>query len=624
MPGAIGMTHPAARTIIGVSALYHDAAAAAVVGNRIVAAAQEERFTRRKHDPGFPEAALSYCLDSVGGVGRVDAIAFYEDPVLSFGRVVENAIELAPATEAIWPATAASQLRTKINVMERLAAAVGPRAADNVFIVDHHMSHLASAFHPSPFEHAAVVVADGVGEWATTTIADGADRTITPLAQIHYPHSLGLLYSAVTYHCGLKVNSGEYKLMGLAPYGEPRFAQRILDHLIDLRDDGSFALDIGYFGFPTSEVATSDAFGTLFDLPRRRPESKLTIPYMDLAASVQAVIDEAMLRIARRALRSTGRRNLCLAGGVALNCVTNGRLLRRLPELEGIWIQPAAGDAGGALGSALHVAHRHYAAPRHAGVGRGDGQEGSLLGPAYSPAEIELALTEAGLVWHRVEDDDAHAGRVAQALADGLIVGRFDGRMEFGPRALGNRSILADARRPDGQSHINRRIKFRESWRPFAPVVLAERAAQYFDLAHESPYMLLVADLRDEHRTPVDWSGFRDGDGDMFKILNQRRSTLPGITHVDYSARVQTVDAARNPDFHRLLRRFFEITGCPVLINTSFNVRGEPIVCTPADAVRCFLNAGIEVLAIGRYLAFKGEQTAELKAMEGSARYEPD
>jgi len=354
------------KTVIGVSALYHDAAAAAVVGGRIVAAAQEERFSRRKHDPRFPEAALAYCLEAAGGAGSVDAIAFYEDPVLSLARVVESAIDLAPAMEQVWPATVTSQLDEKINVMERLAHAVGSRAADNMFIVDHHMSHLASAFYPSLFEDAAIIVADGVGEWATTTIADGTAQTITPLQQIHYPHSLGLFYSAFTYHCGLKVNSGEYKLMGLAPYGEPRFVQTILDHLIDLRDDGSFALNTEYFGFMTSQVATSSLFGELFGLPRREPDTQISIPYIDLAASAQAVLDEAMLRIARTALASTSRRRLCLAGGVALNCVTNGKLLRRLEGLEGLWIQPAAGDAGGALGAALHVAHQHYDSPRPA------------------------------------------------------------------------------------------------------------------------------------------------------------------------------------------------------------------------------------------------------------------
>jgi carbamoyltransferase len=612
------------KTIIGVSALYHDAAVAAVTGNKIVAAAQEERFSRRKHDHRFPAAALTYCMNAAGGAGMIDAVAFYEDPVLSLDRVVKNAIDLAPATERLWPATAASQLGEKMNIMERLGERLGSRAAANLFSVDHHMSHLASAFYPSPFRDAAIIVADGVGEWATTTLADGAGRTITPLAQIQYPHSLGLFYSAFTHHCGLKVNSGEYKLMGLAPYGEPRFAHLIFEELIDLQDDGSFSLNTEYFGFLTSSFASNSRFAELFKIPRRKPDSPLSIEYMDLAASAQAVVDEAMLRMSRHALALTGRRTLCLAGGVALNCVTNGKLLRRLPDLDEIWIQPAAGDAGGALGAAFHVAHQHYEYPRHGNVGREDGQEGSLLGPAYSTTEIEQALHAAGLEWHLVEDEATHAGRVAEALAAGSIVGRFEGRMEYGPRALGNRSILADARRPDGQSHINLRIKFRESWRPFAPVVLAERAGEYFDLKQHSPYMLLVAEVREQLRTPVDWSGFRQGDGDMLKVVNQKRSSLPAITHVDYSARVQTADAERNPSLHRLLRRFDEITGCPVLINTSFNVRGEPIVCSPDDAVRCFLNTGIDLLAIGPFLVVKNEQSAEFRSKEGSFQHEPD
>jgi carbamoyltransferase len=371
----MGRTTPELKTIIGVSALYHDAAAAAVTGSEIVAAAQEERFSRRKHDPRFPTHALEYCIAQVGGPAQVDAVAFYEDPVLSLDRVLKNAIELAPATEAIWPATAASQLGQKVNVMERLTGVIGPSVADKIFIVDHHMSHLASAFYPSPYREAAIVVVDGVGEWASTTIADGSGEQIIPLAQIHYPHSLGLFYSAFTYYCGLKVNSGEYKLMGLAPYGESRFVQLILDHLIDLRDDGSFSLNTEYFGFLTSEVATNEKFERLFDTPRRQPESLLSLVYMDIAASAQAAIDEAMLRISRNALAMTKRKHLCLAGGVALNCVTNGKLLRQLPELEGIWIQPAAGDAGGALGAALCVAHKYYEYPRHANTGHGDGQQ---------------------------------------------------------------------------------------------------------------------------------------------------------------------------------------------------------------------------------------------------------
>jgi carbamoyltransferase len=612
------------KTVIGVSALYHDAAAAAVTGSEIVAAAQEERFTRRKHDPRFPTSALKYCIAQVGGVEKVDAVAFYEDPALSFDRVLRGTIDLAPASERMWPTVAISQLRHKLAVLEHLRRVFGDKAAPDIFVVDHHISHMASAFYPSPFREAAIVVVDGVGEWASTTIADGVDTKMTPIAQIHYPHSLGLFYSAFTYHCGLKVNSGEYKLMGLAPYGTPRYVDLILDKLIDLRDDGSFLLDTQYFGFLAGDRATNAAFEQLVGSPRRDPESPLTSVYMDLAASAQAVIDRAMLGIARRALAVTGRKNLCLAGGVALNCVTNGKLLRETAGLDALWIQPAAGDAGGALGAALHVAHSHFGCGRHSEVGRCDAQKGSLLGPAFSASQINGALSEAGLSAHLVEDADAHAERVAEALADGMIVGRLDGPMEYGPRALGNRSILADPRRPDGQSYINLRIKFRESWRPFAPVVLSDQAAAYFDQRQESPYMLLVAHVREELRLPVDRSSFLAGDNDMMKLVNQKRSSISSVTHIDYSARIQTVDEHRNPSFHRVLQRFFEMTGCPVLINTSFNVRGEPIVCSPADAVHCFINTGMDLLAIGPFLIYKREQTEAIRQREGSVRYDPD
>jgi carbamoyltransferase len=610
--------------IIGISALYHDAAAAAVCGGEIIAAAQEERFSRRKHDPRFPEAALEFCIAQIGGLEKVDAVAYYEDPVLALDRVLRNTIDLAPESERQWPAIAASQLGQKLGVLEEIGRIFAGRHAPDLFLVDHHVSHMASAFYPSPFNEAAIVVVDGVGEWASTTIAAGEGAKMTLLNQIRYPHSLGLLYSAFTYHCGLKVNSGEYKLMGLAPYGIPRHVDLILNNLIDLRDDGSFFLNTEYFGYLASDRATNTAFEELVGSPRRLPESPLTPVYMDLAASVQAVLDLAMLRIARCALAMTGQRNLCLAGGVALNCVTNGKLVREVPGLEALWIQPAAGDAGGALGAALHVAHSQGGFGRRGHVGRTDGQRGSLLGPDYTESQIGHALKEAGLIWRRVDDPKEHARTVAEALASGMIVGRFDGPMEFGPRALGNRSILADARRPDGQSHINRRIKFRESWRPFAPVVLADQASGYFELTHESPYMLLVGKLRDELCESMDWSGFRAGDYDLMKLVNQRRSCIPAVTHIDYTARIQTVDPERNPAFHRVLHSFFELTGCPVLINTSFNVRGEPIVCTPADAVRCFVNSGIDLLAIGAFLVSKADQPEAIRAQEGSVTYDLD
>ena len=612
--------------ILGVSCLYHDSAAALVRDGEIIAAAQEERFTRRKHDRRYPEAAIAYCLEAGGGRDGLDAVVFYEDPVLSLDRVLKNAIELAPESGKTWAAAARSQLGQKLNVADRLRQLLPPRSGDNVFLVDHHLSHAASAFYPSPFREAAIVVADGIGEWASTTIAAGEDSRLTLLRQIHYPHSLGLLYSAFTYHCGLKVNSGEYKLMGLAPYGEPRYVDVILDNLIELREDGSYRLDTSLFGYLDGEAATNVAFEELFGCKRRDPESHITVEYMDIAASAQAVIEEAMFRLARRALRDAESRNLCLAGGVALNCVANGRLLKRLPNLDHIWIQPASGDAGGAVGAALELAHSRFDAARHAGVAQGrDGMRGSLLGPAFDDDQIEAALRAKGLVYLRAEKRERHDQAVAQALADGLIIGRFDGPMEYGPRALGNRSILADPRRADGQSYINRRIKFRESWRPFAPVVLAEKAPEIFDTEHHSPYMLLIADVRPElRRGEVDWRAFRDGTGDMMTVLNQERSTLPAITHVDYSARLQTVDAERNPAFHRLMTAFYRLTGCPVMINTSFNVRGEPIVCTPEDAVACFINAGIDLLAIGDFLVFKHEQPEQIRCLEGTMQYEPD
>lgn len=609
------------RAILGISGLYHDAAAALVVDGRIVAAAQEERFTRKKHDPAFPRNAIAYCLGQLPAGQGLDAVAFYEDPILSFDRVVKNAIQMAPASAATWDAAALSQLTRKIPVIDQLRDHLPASRKDNLFFVDHHLSHAASAFLPSPFEEAAIIVADGIGEWASTSIGRGRGTAVDLHKQIHYPHSLGLFYSAFTQYCGLKVNSGEYKLMGLAPYGEPRFRDIILDKMIDLREDGSYRLDMRYFGYAVSASAIGDAFEEVFG-PRREPESDLTQRHMDIAASAQAVIDEAMIRLARHALAETGTRTLCLAGGVALNCVTNGKLLKALPELEGLWIQPASGDAGGALGCALHVAHGVAGHPRPGGCR--DGQSGSLLGPEYSAEEMAAALDATGLVYMRIDDAARRNAALADLLADGKIIGRFDGRMEFGPRALGNRSIIADARRPDGQTHINMRIKFRESWRPFAPLVLAEAVSDYFDLDGESPYMLVVANVREDLRLPVDWAAFRAGDVDMMKVLNQPRSPLPSITHVDYSARIQTVDTERSPDLHALMSAFRDKTGCPVLINTSFNVRGEPIVCSPQDAINCFINTGMDVLAIGPFIAVKAEQSGDIRAREGSMDFDLD
>jgi len=590
-----------------------------VRGGEIVAAAQEERFTRVRHDARFPSRALAYCRRMLGDL---DAIAYYEDPVLALDRNLKNTIDMAPATEALWPAVARSQLGAKLKIFETLRTEVGWDR--EIFVVDHHLSHMASAYYPSPFESAAILVIDGVGEWATTTIGYGQDARIEALRQISYPHSLGLFYSAFTYHCGFKVNSGEYKLMGLAPYGRPRFVDKILSNLIDLKPDGSFGLNIENFGFLTSQTATNQAFESIMGCPRRAPETPLTALYLDIAASAQAVLELAMTALARKALQVTGSESLCLAGGVALNCVANARLLRDTPGLKRIFIQPAAGDAGGALGAALQVAHSHFGCPRRPATGGGGGQRGSLLGPEYSSDEIGRALGEAGLVARRVADNDAFDGEVAQALADGLVVGRFEGRMEFGPRALGARSILADARREEGQIDINLRIKFRESWRPFAPAVLAERARDYFDLEEESPYMLLVANLREDLREQTPAPTVEGDEVDLMRLVNQRRSPVPAITHVDYSARVQTVGAERFPRFHDLLQKFYELTGCAVLVNTSFNQRGEPIVCSPQDAIACFLNTGIDVLAIGDWFVDKREQPEWARLREGSATYAPD
>lgn len=609
--------------IIGFSGLYHDSAAALVRDDEIICAVQEERFSRRKHDARFPHQALQYCKEQIPKGQSPDAIVFYENPVLSLDRVMQNGIQRAPRGGEIWSDAATAMLGSKVRVCGLAREHVD--ADEKVMTTEHHMSHAASAFYPSPFEEAAILTVDGVGEWATTTIAHGKADSILPLSEIRYPHSLGLLYSAFTEYCGLRVNSGEYKLMGLAPYGLPRFRDLILDHLIDLKPDGSFRLNTDYFGFMDTPRTTEASFDGLFGGPPLAFDGKLDFRHMDLAASIQSVIDEAMIRLVREALRVSGSRKLCLAGGVALNCVTNGRILRQVPELEGLWIQPASGDAGGALGAALYAAHQHFGIPRDVSRGEGrDSQKGSFLGPAFEADDIETALQNAGLKYHRPKTRSKHTALVAKALAKGRIIGRFDGPMEFGPRALGNRSILGDPRRKDAQRHINLRIKFRESWRPFAPSVLAERLEDCFDLAGESPYMMLVADVREDLRTPIDWAPFRNGDGDMLTFVNQERSSLPAITHVDYSARVQSVDAERNPGFHELLSAFDRLTGCPVLINTSFNVRGEPIVCRPEEAIVCFLNTGLDLLAIGDFIVWKHEQPEHLQEREGQLTYDPD
>lgn len=598
--------------ILGISGYYHDSAACLVVGNTVVAAAQEERFTRKKHDSGFPSKAVAYCLSQAGiAPAQVDQVVFYDKPFLKFERLFETYLAFAPrglkSFATSLPVWVKDKLFQRRVIEQDMAKALGDKVnwGERLLFSEHHLSHAASAFFPSPFERAAVLTMDGVGEWTTTSLAIGHGSDLQIAREIQFPHSLGLLYSALTYYTGFKVNSGEYKVMGLAPYGEPRFAQLILDHLIDVKDDGSFTLDMSYFNYCTGLTMTSEKFHDAFGGPPREPESELTQREMDLAASIQAVVEEVVLKMARSLAKETGERNLCLAGGVALNCVANGKLLRDRC-FEQIWIQPAAGDAGGALGAALAVAHLHHKTPRTVVPGA-DAMSGSYLGPAYSQPEIEAGLQ--GAVFTRL-DDDAIIERTALALADGKAVGWMQGRMEFGPRSLGGRSILADPRSVHMQKQLNLKVKYRESFRPFAPSVLREEVSNWFELDGDSPYMLLVADVKPEHRRAM-----TDEEQALFGIdkLNVPRSGIPAVTHVDYSARVQTVTAATNPRYHALIKRFHELTGCPVLVNTSFNVRGEPIVCTAQDALRCFMGTELDVLVVGNAFLRKEDQPESLR-----------
>ncbi len=575
--------------ILGISCWYHDSAACLLRDGRIVAAAQEERFTRRKHDPEFPTHAIAYCLREGGLAAQdLDVVAFYDKPFLKFERLLETYLACAPGGLRSFVKAMPLWLKIKLWIPDLLEKNLGYEGP--LVFPEHHESHAASAFFPSPFERAAFITTDGVGEWTTTSFGTGEGRHVRILAEVHFPHSLGLLYSAFTYFCGFRVNSGEYKLMGLAPYGQPRYVDLIRRELIDLRDDGSFRLNMDYFTYAAGLTMTGRRFARLFDGPPRSPEGPLTQREMDLARSVQAVTEDAMLNMARHVHRATGERNLCLAGGVALNCVANGRLLREGP-FERLWLQPAAGDAGGALGAALMAWHAYAGHDRTPDPD--DAMQGAYLGPAFSDDEIAAFLNREALPYEHV-GYDALPDRVADLLADQQVVGWFQGRMEFGPRALGARSILADPRGREVQRLVNLKIKFRESFRPFAPSVLAERAADYFDLDAESPYMLLVADVRDAHI-----------EGTGLERLKHVDSAIPAVTHVDGSARIQTVHARTNPLYWRLLRAFEARTGCPVVVNTSFNVRGEPIVCTPEDAYTCFRRTHMDVLALGPFLMTK-------------------
>ena len=594
--------------ILGVSAYYHDSAAAIVMDGKIVAAAQEERFTRKKHDSDFPVRAVDFCLKQAGlAPEELDWVGFYDKPLLKFDRLLETYLAYAPAGFRSFLHALPQWTRTKLFLPREMRKALQDVYQRPFVFTEHHESHAASAFFPSPFEEAAILTIDGVGEWATATFGVGRGNRIDLSRQIRFPHSLGLLYSAFTYYTGFRVNSGEYKVMGLAPYGEPKYANLIYEHLIDLKDDGSFRMDMSYFNYAQGSTMTSAKFHRLFGGPPRKPESKLTDREMDLAASVQSVTEEVMLRMARHIHRETGQKNLCLAGGVALNCVANGRLLREGP-FENIWIQPAAGDAGGALGVALFIHHQLLDEPRNAVLG--DSQNGSLLGPTHSDQEIERFLKSIQADYIKYESDEDLCETVADFLADEKVIGWFQGRMEFGPRALGARSILGDARSPRMQSTMNLKIKFRESFRPFAPSVLRERVQDYFETRpnEESPYMLLVAPVRIDKR--IDANGQANGLSGI-ELLNLPRSVIPAVTHVDHSARIQTVDD-RDPLYQRLLRAFEAKTGCPLIVNTSFNVRGEPIVCTLADAFRCFQATNIDVLALGRFVLTKRADASAL------------
>lgn len=587
--------------ILGISAFYHDSAACLVRNGAIVAAAQEERFTRKKHDPEFPTNAARYCLESQGlSINDIHYVVFYDKPVLKFERLLETYLTTAPSGFSSYAKAMPLWLKHKLWMPETIKREL--KYEGELLFAEHHQSHAGSAFYPSPFEDAAILTIDGVGEWTTNSMGIGRGNKFSLLREIKFPHSLGLLYSAFTYFTGFKVNSGEYKVMGLAPYGEPRYVQKIYDNLIDLKADGSFHLNLKYFNFMAGLSMTGDEFAELFDGPRRKPESALTQREMDLARSIQVVIEECMLRQAQFLHKESGSDNLCLAGGVALNCVGNGHVLRKGP-FKNVWIQPAAGDAGGALGAALCVWFGYLDNPRKAD-GRNDSQLNSLLGPQYSDDEVAQELAAFGAVSTKVPDDQLF-DRVAEMIAAEKVIGWFQGRMEFGPRALGNRSIIGDPRSPSMQSKMNLKIKFRESFRPFAPAVMREHVSEYFELEADSPYMLLVAPVRQERRIAM-----TKEQQQLFGIakLNVPRSDIPAVTHVDYSARIQTVDAQHHPRFHRLLAAFKKKTGCPVLVNTSFNVRGEPIVCTPADAYRCFMRTEIDCLVIGNHVLMKDQQ----------------
>jgi carbamoyltransferase len=598
-----------ARYVLGISAFYHDSAACLVRDGEIVAAAQEERFTRKKGDDAFPAHAVEYCLrEASATMEDIEAVVFYDKPLLKFERILETYLGVAPRGFSSFLKAGPLWLKEKLYTDRSLRDGLGDFKG-RVLYAEHHESHAASAFYPSPYDEAAILTIDGVGEWATASIGIGRGNSIQLIRELHWPDSLGLLYSAFTYHTGFKVNSGEYKVMGLAPYGEPKYVRAIYEHLVDLRSDGSFRLNQKFFNYLSGLTMTSEAFSEIFGGPPRAPESPLTQREMDLARSVQDVCEEIVLRMVKTAHRESGLNSLCLAGGVALNAVANGRVLRESP-FDNVWIQPAAGDAGGSLGAALLAWHRYFDQPRTANIH--DSMKGSLLGTSFTDDEIEAQLIAAGAVYHRVDNVPR---KTAELIANEKVVGWFQGRMEFGPRALGARSIIADPRNPAMQSLINLKIKFREGFRPFAPSVLENRASEFFDIDCESPYMLIVAPVVASRRKPIPLEGDKWG----IDLLNVPRSDIPAVTHLDYSARIQTVSEERTPLYHAMISEFERITGCPLVVNTSFNVRGEPIVCTPSDAYTCFMRTHLDHLVIGSFVLARPDQPAlDEKAWQNS------
>ncbi len=610
--------------ILGVSAFYHDSAACLICDGEIIAAAQEERFTRKKHDAGFPHHAIGYCVEVAGiSIDDITHVVFYEKPFIKFERLLETYLAFAPkgfcSFASAMPLWIKEKLFQKSILIKELSMALGEDInwRKRLLFSEHHLSHAASAFYPSPYESAAVLTLDGVGEWTTTSLSIGKGKDLKVVKEIHFPHSLGLLYSAFTYYTGFKVKSGEYKVMGLAPYGEPKYADLIKEKLINVADDGSFQLDMSYFDFATGLTMTNKKFDALFGGPPRKSESELTQREMDFAASVQKVTEDIVVQLAKGIAAETGEKNLCLAGGVALNCVANGILLRE-KIFDNIWIQPAAGDAGGALGAALSAWYLHHAKDRKVSKQR-DAMRGAYLGPEFSNKQIEEALAKCGGVYHKLSEAEM-IEQAAAALADKKAVGWMQGRMEFGPRSLGARSIIADPRSPVMQKQLNLKVKYRESFRPFAPSVLREHVDEWFEHDSDSPYMLLVADVQEDKRRAM-----TEEEKALFGIdkLNVPRSFVPAITHVDYSARIQTVHSDTNPKYHALISKFYEKTGCPLVVNTSFNVRGEPIICSPTDAFKCFMGTELDVLVVGDYLLLKEEQDDSLKE-DYKVRYELD